>query len=109
MVELTYSEDFLDYFNTNRDSDDRSKDDAISESIFLPHTTQLTRQVVSLEGRMFPVEVAYLREPCADYARQAVQTVFDIHLKVCAASSPNVLVLTTGTDRRHPCIFDGPR
>lgn len=31
---------------------------------------------------MFPVEVAYLKEPCSDYAAQAVQTVWDIHLKV---------------------------
>lgn len=39
--------------------------------------------VVSLEGRMFPVEVCYLKEPCADYTQAAVQTVFDIHLRVC--------------------------
>jgi len=31
---------------------------------------------------MFPVEVCYLREPCVDYTEAAVQTVFDIHMKV---------------------------
>ena len=31
---------------------------------------------------MFPVEVAYLKEPCIDYTQKAVQTVFDIHLRV---------------------------
>lgn len=31
---------------------------------------------------MFPVEVAYLKEPCVDYTQKAVQTVFDIHLRV---------------------------
>lgn len=31
---------------------------------------------------MFPVEVCYLKEPCSDYAEAAVQTVFDIHLRV---------------------------
>lgn len=30
-VELTRREDFLEYFNTNADGSDRSKDDAISE------------------------------------------------------------------------------
>jgi HrpA-like RNA helicase len=38
--------------------------------------------VVSLEGRMYPVEVAYLSEPVADYVEAAVRTIFDIHLKV---------------------------
>lgn len=31
---------------------------------------------------MYPVEVCYLKEPCVDYCEAAVQTVFDIHLKV---------------------------
>lgn len=31
---------------------------------------------------MFPVEVAYLREPCSDYVQAAIDTVFSIHIKV---------------------------
>lgn len=31
---------------------------------------------------MFPVEVCYLKEPCVDYTEAAIQTVFDIHMKV---------------------------
>jgi HrpA-like RNA helicase len=31
---------------------------------------------------MFPVEVAYLKEPVVDYVQAAVDTVFNIHLKV---------------------------
>lgn len=38
--------------------------------------------VVSLEGRMFPVEVCYLQKPCPDYVQAAIDTVFSIHLKV---------------------------
>lgn len=38
--------------------------------------------VVSLEGRMFPVEVCYVKRPIDDYCEAAVQTVFDIHLRV---------------------------
>lgn len=40
--------------------------------------------IVSLEGRMFPVEIAYLKEPCSDYVMEAVRTVWEIHLKVGA-------------------------
>jgi ATP-dependent RNA helicase DDX35 len=47
--------------------------------------------VVSLEGRMYPVEVCYLKEPCLDYCEAAVQTVFDIHLKVSSAFVSHVL------------------
>ncbi|WVQ78187.1 hypothetical protein IAT38_000270 [Cryptococcus sp. DSM 104549] len=74
------AEDFLEYFNTNADGSDRSKDDAT---------------IVSLEGRMFPVEVCYLKQPCVDYAEAAVQAVFDIHMKEPAG---DVLVFLTGRE-----------
>ncbi|XAO24114.1 hypothetical protein I312_102904 [Cryptococcus bacillisporus CA1280] len=74
------AEDFLEYFNTNADGTDRSKDDAI---------------IVSLEGRMFPVEVCYLKEPCADYTQATIQTVFDIHLKEPLG---DILVFLTGRE-----------
>ena len=38
--------------------------------------------VISLEGRMYPIEVAYLEEPVADYVRKAAETVIGIHSKV---------------------------
>ena len=44
--------------------------------------------VVSLEGRMFPVEVCYLKEACVDYTEAAIQTVFSIHMKVSTAYIP---------------------
>lgn len=56
---------------------------------------------------MFPVEVAYLKEPCVDYVQAAVDTVFNIHLKVSCriltSSSQqepagDVLVFLTGRD-----------
>lgn len=70
----------MEYFNSNADGADRSKDDAISKLDTICRLKLII--VVSLEGRMFPVEVAYLKEPCVDYVQTAVQTVFDIHLKV---------------------------
>lgn len=38
--------------------------------------------VASLEGRMYPVEVAYLREPTSDYVRTAAEVVNSIHTRV---------------------------
>jgi len=38
--------------------------------------------VASLEGRMYPVEVAYLREPTSDYVRTAAEVVNNIHMRV---------------------------
>lgn len=42
-------------------------------------------KIISLEGRCYPVDVLYLEEPTENYVEKAVQTVFDIHLKVCLA------------------------
>lgn len=76
------AEDFLEYFNTNADGDDRSKDDAIGACGRDDQAAQAESfAVVSLEGRMYPVEIAYLQEPAGDYVRAAVQTVMDIHMQ----------------------------
>jgi len=39
--------------------------------------------IVSLEGRMYPVEVAYLCEPTPDYVRKAAEVAWNINLQVC--------------------------
>lgn len=90
-------EDFLEYFNTNADGEDKSRDDAISKYHCVPswslvfakanfygiwHSLRDLSTVVSLEGRMYPVEVCYLKEATSDYVEAAIQTIFDIHMKV---------------------------
>jgi hypothetical protein len=40
---------------------------------------------------MYPVEVAYLSEPTADYVETAVQTIFDIHARVRPTPSSSSL------------------
>lgn len=40
-------------------------------------------RIVSLEGRMYPVEVAYLQVPTHDYVRKAAEVAWNINLKVC--------------------------
>lgn len=37
---------------------------------------------MSLEGRMYPVEVAYLEEPTPDYVKTAAEVVWRINLQV---------------------------
>lgn len=52
-------------------------------------------RVISLEGRMYPVDTMYLEEPAEDYVERAVKTVLDIH-----ASEPDgdILVFLTGRE-----------
>jgi ATP-dependent RNA helicase DDX35 len=38
--------------------------------------------IVSLEGRAFPVQIAYLSEPAEDYVHKAAETVISIHRQV---------------------------
>ncbi len=38
--------------------------------------------IVSLEGRTYPVQVAYLLEPVTDYVQMASEVVWNIHLQV---------------------------
>lgn len=38
--------------------------------------------IVSLEGRMYPVEIAHLQESAPNYVRKAVETVWHINLQV---------------------------
>ncbi|KAF8321627.1 P-loop containing nucleoside triphosphate hydrolase protein [Clavulina sp. PMI_390] len=66
---------FLDYFNSNNSPDESA--------------------IVSLEGRMFPVEVAYLQEPTSDYVKEAVRVVWGIHLQ---QGRGDILVFLTGRE-----------
>ncbi|KAH7103787.1 P-loop containing nucleoside triphosphate hydrolase protein [Auriculariales sp. MPI-PUGE-AT-0066] len=57
--------------------------------------------VVSLEGRMFPVEAAYLQESTSDYVREAVRCVWEIHLQ---QQQGDVLIFLTGREEIDRCI-----
>lgn len=50
-------------------------------------------RIITLEGRMYPVDIHYLEEPTSDYVDRAVQTIFDIHTNVgvLAATSFSLL------------------
>ncbi|KAG2183343.1 hypothetical protein INT43_006348 [Umbelopsis isabellina] len=73
------AEEFYDFFNSNTTKD----------------KTEDTSTIISLEGRMYPVDVLYTTEPVNDYVEKAIQTVFDIHTK-----EPNgdILIFMTGRE-----------
>ena len=73
------AEQFFHFFNHNT-SRDPSKD---------------TATIISLEGRMFPVDVLYADEPVVDYIEKSIQTVFDIHTREPAG---DILIFLTGRE-----------
>lgn len=57
--------------------------------------------ILSLEGRMYPVEMAYLEEPSLDYVQSAVQTICDLHLR---QPPGDVLAFMTGREEIETCL-----
>ncbi|KAL9001155.1 MAG: hypothetical protein Q9169_000338 [Polycauliona sp. 2 TL-2023] len=52
-------------------------------------------RIVSLEGRMYPVDVFYLHEPVESYVERAVKTIYDIH---STEADGDILVFMTGRE-----------
>lgn len=84
------AEDFIHFFS--RDEHDFNG---------VPAQQQPKAQAISLDGRLFPVDVLYLEEPAEDYVERAVKTVFDIH-----SSEPpgDILVFLTGREEIEQVI-----
>lgn len=57
--------------------------------------------IMYLEGQMFPVEVAYLKNPCNDYVQASVDAVWHIHLSQRAG---DILVFLTGREEIDTCL-----
>ncbi|KAL2753734.1 hypothetical protein ACRALDRAFT_2140253 [Sodiomyces alcalophilus JCM 7366] len=54
-----------------------------------------TAAVVSLEGRVFPIDILYLETPAEDYVARAISTVLDIHTR---EGDGDILVFLTGRE-----------
>ena len=52
-------------------------------------------RIISLEGRMYPVDTLFLESPAEDYVERAVKTVFDIHTQ---EAEGDVLLFLTGRE-----------
>lgn len=57
---------------------------------------QQTGRIISLEGRMYPVDMLFLDSPTEDYVERAVKTVVDIHTQ--EAADGDILVFLTGRE-----------
>jgi ATP-dependent RNA helicase DDX35 len=89
---------FLDYFTSGTNPDETT--------------------IVSLEGRLYPVEVAYLEEPTPDYVKKSAEVAWHINLQVrpfsChirsatdiynQAESGDVLIFLTGREEIEGCL-----
>lgn len=58
-------------------------------------------RIVSLEGRMFPVDIHYLTSPVEDYVERAVQTVYEIESQ---EGDGDILIFMTGRDEIDACL-----
>ena len=67
------AEEFLRFFAGGTDDTNPSTSETGGKSI---------GRIVTLEGRMYSVDILYLEEPTPDYVETAVKVVFDIHTKV---------------------------
>lgn len=65
------------------------------------NSSDLDSAIMSLEGRMFPVDIQYLSEPTSDYVVSTVETVLEIHSKEPAG---DILVFLTGRDEIDKAI-----
>ncbi|KAL1306733.1 hypothetical protein AAFC00_005398 [Neodothiora populina] len=86
------AEDFLGFFTS---STGESTGDATAE------LGGSTGRIVSLEGRMFPVDIHYLTSPAEDYVDHAVRTVFEIHSQ---EGEGDILIFLTGREEIDSCI-----
>ncbi|PLN80916.1 ATP dependent RNA helicase [Aspergillus taichungensis] len=58
-------------------------------------------RIISLEGRMYPVDILFLESPAEDYVERAVRSVFDIHLQ---EAEGDVLLFLTGREEIDTAI-----
>ncbi|KAK4866214.1 hypothetical protein LT330_008555 [Penicillium expansum] len=58
-------------------------------------------RIISLEGRMYPVDMLFLDSPAEDYIERAVKTVFDIHTQ---EPEGDILLFLTGREEIDTAI-----
>ncbi|KAG5437054.1 hypothetical protein PCANB_001175 [Pneumocystis canis] len=74
------AEEFLSYFN---------KDD------------NNTAKIISIEGKMYPVDILYLTKPTSNYIEKSIETIFEINSK---EKDGDILVFLTGKEEIETCI-----
>lgn len=85
------AEDFLRFFAGDRISN-AGNDEPLGGII---------GRIISLEGRMYPVDALYMEQPAEDYVERAVKTVFDIHAN---EADGDILLFLTGREEIDTAI-----
>ncbi|CAL5873513.1 uncharacterized protein PFLUO_LOCUS7793 [Penicillium psychrofluorescens] len=85
------AEDFLRFF-----TDDEYRPDAEPADL-----GGSAGRIISLEGRMYPVDMLFLESPAEDYVKRAINTVFDIHSQ---EAEGDILVFLTGREEIDTAI-----
>ncbi|KAL3480120.1 ATP dependent RNA helicase [Aspergillus californicus] len=84
------AEDFLRFFSGDEYQQD--PDAEIGGSV---------GRIISLEGRMYPVDMLFLDSSAEDYVERSVKTVFDIHLQ---EGEGDILIFLTGREEIEKAI-----
>ncbi|OKL58774.1 putative ATP-dependent RNA helicase DHX35 [Talaromyces atroroseus] len=58
-------------------------------------------RIISLEGRMYPVDILFLDSPAENYVERAIKTVFDIHSQ---EDDGDILVFLTGREEIEQAV-----
>lgn len=85
------ADEIIEFFSQN----DKAKLDGANAS------AESAGQILSLEGRMYPVDVLYLDESAEDYVERAVKTVFDIH---ASEALGDILLFLTGREEIESAV-----
>ena len=92
------AEDFLKFFSGDEDAQLTQTSAVTLEDLIkqgVKKFKNVVGQIISLEGRSYPVDILYLEAPSEDYVEKAVQTVFEIHTK---EPEGDILVFLTGRE-----------
>ena len=100
------AEDFLRFFMGDMDVSKLASKRAVTSGELVLQDSEASQgttnelggdigRIMSLEGRMYPVDILYLEAPAEDYVEKAVRTVFDIHTK---EPEGDILVFLTGRE-----------
>lgn len=84
------AEFFHNYFNTTKTS--ASSDKMKNSSIIL-----------SVEGKMYPIDIMYIAQPCPDYVKETVETILKIHKKE-GDKVGDILAFLTGQEEVLDCV-----
>ncbi|KAL9714908.1 hypothetical protein Ac2012v2_001568 [Leucoagaricus gongylophorus] len=68
---------------------------------FTSGTSPEEATIISLQGRMYPVEVAYLQEPTPDYVQKAAEVAWNINLQ---QGPGDILAFLTGREDIERCL-----